>query len=134
MFTPFTRLPVYAPHDDEEMTKQSSKDECDIYQILKQYQRTGVLTHISQQAPRYEDLPDAIDYQASMNLVMEAQATFQTLPASVRDEYSNDPHRFLAAFSDPAQHDRLRDLGLLKPKAPAPTPPAAGPAQEATRS
>lgn len=122
MFRYPKRIRVHPDHSDEMVTKQSSKDECDIYKILSQYQRTGILTHIAAQAPRYEDLPDSVDYQQAMNHIIEADTAFATLPASVRDEYRNSPQIFLEAFADEKQHDRLRELGLLKPK-PTPTPP-----------
>lgn len=129
MFSPFSRLRVYAPHDDEMMTKQSSKDECDIYKILKQYQRTGILTHIAAAPPVYGDLPDPIDYQEALNQVMAADQAFAALPASIRDEFRNEPAELLQALADPAKGDRLRELGILRPlpaadqAAPAPAAP-----------
>lgn len=127
-------LGFYRPHPrvtfdcgDEMITKQSHKDECDIHNILKQYQRTGIITHIQSRQPLFTDLPSNLDYQTSMNTLIQAQETFAALPAIVRESFSNDPARFLAAFSDPSQHDRLRDLGLLKPKASPGSPePAVG--------
>lgn len=130
MFTPFVRNRVHPDLDDEAVTKQSHKDECDIYKILKQYQRTGVLTHIAQQQPRYEDLPASVDYQEALNTIILADESFATLPASVRNEYGNDPSEFLAAFQTEEGRARLTDLGVIK-KPPAPAqapqpPPAAG--------
>jgi phage internal scaffolding protein len=101
------------------MTKQSFKDECDIHKILKQYQRTGVINHIANARPTYMDLPDTMDYQASMNTIIYADEAFATLPSSVRDHFGNDPARFLAAFSDIKQRDYLIQLGLYKPPATA---------------
>lgn len=127
----------YRPHSrvqldtgDVMMTKQEHKAECDIHNILKQYQQTGIITHISNQQPIYADLPDALDYQSSLNILMSADEAFSTLPSQVRDHYDNDPAAFLAAFSDPSQEDQLRAWGLLKPSRepheptdPNPTPP-----------
>lgn len=98
------------------VTKQSHKDECDIYRILNQYQRTGIITHVQKQAGRFEDLPDPVDYQTALNIMAEANQAFSALPAKVRDHFSNDPANFLAAFEDPKQHDQLREFGFLKPK------------------
>lgn len=111
------------------MTKQSHKAECDIHNILSQYKKTGILNHINNNQPLYQELPSDIDYQTSLNTIMEANATFQSLPARVRDHYGNDPAAFLAAFNDPREAERLRDWGLLKPlqkaaEAPPPSPPA----------
>lgn len=101
---------------DVQMTKQSHKAECDIYTILNQYQRTGIITHVQSARPQYTDLPDPEDYQTSLHVLMEAQEAFAGLPARVRAHFSNDPGEFLAAFNDPAQYDQLREFGLLKPK------------------
>lgn len=129
MFTPFIRNRVHPELDDELVTKQSHKDECDIYKILKQFQKTGVLAHIARQAPRYEDLPDQSDYQSALNIMIQAENAFDSLPAAVRNEYGNDPAEFLGAFNTEAGRARLTDLGIIKPPpappAPAPEPPAA---------
>jgi phage internal scaffolding protein len=126
----------YIPHSrvtfdcgDKLITKQSHKAECDIHNILKQYQRTGIITHVAKARPTFTDLPDNIDYQTAMNTIIEAQDAFALLPAKVRDHFGNDPARFLGAFSDPKQADTLREFGLLKPVQPplggqAPTLPA----------
>lgn len=131
----------HQPHDpvdkdcgEELVTKQSHKDECDIHNILRQYQQTGIIQHVQDAAPVWEDLPSDLDYQASMNLMLDAQAAFAALPAKVRDHYSNDPARFLAAFQDPSQEDTLRGFGLLNPKAdplPSSDPPLESPQKAA---
>lgn len=125
----------YRPHKrvtlntgTEMVTKQSHKDECDIHRILRQYQRTGIITHVQSARPTYGDLPDAIDYQTSLHLIMEAQETFAALPSSVRERFGNDPGRFLAAFEDPSQEEYLRQMGFLKPKPEAdPSIPSSSP-------
>lgn len=121
---------VVAPVGEVSMTKQSMKAECDINNILSQYKKTGMITHIKNNAPLYVDLPDAIDYQTSLNILMQADVAFAALPSKVRDRFGNDPERFLAAFSDPALLPELRELGLLKPKRPEDPRPAAAPAAE----
>lgn len=110
---------------DQVITKQSHKQECDINNILKQYQRTGIINHINRNQPQYMELPDQLDYQQSINTILQAQDAFASLPAVVRNHFNNDPAAFLAAFTDPAQSDYLRDHGFLNPKpdqAPPPSP------------
>lgn len=97
-----------------EITKQSHKAECDIHNILRQYQRTGIITHVQAARPTYQDLPDAVDFQQAMNTLMAAQEAFAGLPARVRAHFNNDPETFLAAFQDKAQEAKLREFGLLK--------------------
>lgn len=106
---------------DELITKQSFKDECDINNILSQFKRTGIIEHITQNQPEYQDLPDELDYQSSLNLMMNASNAFSTLPSVVRAYFENDPARLLHALHDPAMRDKLTELGVLRaPDAPQP--------------
>lgn len=110
---------------DQMLTKQEHKDECDIHRIIKQYQRTGIITHVQTKRADYTDLPDSLDFQQSLNIIMEAENAFNDLPASVRAHFVNDPSRFLAAFNDPAQYDYLREVGLIRPATTHPDAPPA---------
>lgn len=120
------------------ITKQSHKAECDIHNILSQFQRTGILNHIQQRRPEFMDLPDSLDYQTSLNILLEAREAFEALPSSVRAHFANDPGQFLAAFSDPSQEAYLRDHGFLNPKegpsAPSATSPSPAPSGTAPAS
>lgn len=109
-------------------TKQSCKDECDVNNILAQYRRTGVITHINPRVPAYLDLPSDLEFQSSVNLVKQAEAAFQALPSRVRDVFGSDPQRFLAAIGDPSQRELLTELGIFNKldKAPPPADPPAG--------
>lgn len=118
-YSPFRRR-VSLDTGDQVVTKQSHKDECDIHNILRQYSRTGVIEHIAKGKASYEHLPDALDYQEALYIQHQAAEVFAQLPAAVRDSFRNDPGLFLAAFQDPAQEARLRDLGLLNPKPATP--------------
>lgn len=117
-----SRMRVSHAGGGELVTKQSHKAECDIHNILGQYRRTGIITHVQAARPTYADLPDGLDFQASMNLILQAQETFAALPARVRDHFRNDPQAFLAAFQDASQADTLRSFGLLKEKEADPRP------------
>lgn len=122
MFRPRERYQT--PVGDTSMTKQSHKAECDIHNILKQYEKTGIITHVQSASPTYSDLPSDVDYQSAMNTLIAAQAAFADLPAKVRSHFDNDPQAFLAAFTDPAQEDTLRNFGLLEPVEAAGVPAA----------
>lgn len=113
MFRRKARIRVSYSCGDQVVTKQSHKAECDINNILKQYQRTGIITHVQNARPTYEDLPSSIDFQEAMNTVLEAERAFLALPGKVRAHFDNNPERFLAAFYDPKQVDVLRGFGLV---------------------
>lgn len=113
MFRRDARIRVSLDCGDQMVTKQSHKAECDINNILKQYQRTGIITHVQNARPTYEDLPSNVDFQQAMNTVLEAERAFLALPGKVRAHFDNNPERFLAAFYDPDQVDTLRGFGLV---------------------
>lgn len=110
------------------MTKQSFVAECDINNIMKQYKATGIISHISANARQgvYTDLPDSLDFQASLELVKEAQIAFASLPSKVRDRFGNDPAAFLAFCGDPRNAKEMAELGLTIPSNPTPVPDAGG--------
>ena len=115
------KLNFFRPHPrvqvdtgNELMTKQSHKDECDINNILKQYKRTGIITHVQNARPTYQDLSDSLVFQQSLNTIIEAEKAFAALPSVVRRHFDNDPENFLAAFADEKQHDKLKEFGLIR--------------------
>jgi phage internal scaffolding protein len=94
-------------------TKQSFRDECDINNILKQFNVTGQLPVGSVQ-PQYGDFSGITDYQSALNAVMAAQDSFLQLPAKVRAKFDNDPALFVEFASDEAHKDEMKALGLLR--------------------
>lgn len=110
------------------MTKQAHRDECDINNILKQYRLTGIVRHISAKAAQgaYQDLPDPMEFQDALHMVMRAEESFETLPSSVRARFGNDPTAFLEFTSNPANAAELVELGLAT-RSPDQEPPPPGP-------
>lgn len=117
-------------------TKQQFVAQCDINNIVKQFTRTGQFTHLAANAAKgtYTDLPDPIDFQDSMNLVIQAEQAFASLTAKVRNRFSNSPAEFLAFMADSANQEEAIKLGLAKDTRPPPAPPegAGKPPQEPT--
>lgn len=95
------------------MTKQNHKAECDINNILRGYQRTGILQHAAAYQGRYGNFISAPDYQAAMNALIEADEMFASLPAKVRNRFENDPAKFLEFAQDPSNEAEAREMGLL---------------------
>ena len=94
-------------------TKQSFRDECDINNILRQFNVTGQLPSGSVQ-PQYGDFSGITDYQSALNAVMAAQDSFLQLPAKIRAKFDNDPALFVEFASDEANKDEMKALGLLR--------------------
>ena len=94
------------------LTKQSFRDECDINNILRQFNVTGQLPVGSVQ-PQYGDFSGITDYQSALNAVMAAQDSFLALPAKLRARFDNDPALFVEFASDEANKEEMKALGLL---------------------
>lgn len=100
-------------------TKQSFKDECDINKILKRFQDKGQLPQNMKSGQIYGDFSEIADYQTSLNKVISAKNTFDSLPAKVRERFSNDPWKFLSFASDANNLQEMVSLGLAN-KLPEP--------------
>lgn len=110
------------------MTQQQFKKECDINNILKKYQKTGLIEHVQQFNGQYADLSEPCDYQTALNVVIEAQAAFDSLPSSIRKRFSNSPQEFLEFVNDPSNLEEGIKLGIYNaPQDPLPASPAAEP-------
>jgi phage internal scaffolding protein len=96
----------------DSMTKQSFKRECDINVLLAKYRKTGFLDHLAKHQGQYADLPDGQSYHEAMNMILDAQESFMQLPSEVRNMFKNDPREFLDFVDDPANAEKLQDLGL----------------------
>jgi phage internal scaffolding protein len=108
--------------EEESMVQQHLAEETDINVIMKRYQRTGELRHVTPMAGEYGDFSDVPDYKSAMERIMAADALFMELPAAVRDRFGNDPAQFIEFATDKSNLDELRKLGLA-PEAPgAPEP------------
>lgn len=108
-------------------TKTDMAAACDINNILKDYGKTGLVAQ--RQGGMYEALPDAIDYHAAMNLTREAEASFQSLPAKLRDRFQNDPQSFLRFMADPQNRQEAEQLGIIERKRPDEVPEAPQPSE-----
>ena len=58
------------------MTLQSAAPECDIYNILNQFNTTGIVTHVASGTPQYTDVSEVPDYQAAMEIIMTAEEQY----------------------------------------------------------
>lgn len=103
---------VRTPVGGATMTQQNFKAECDINTILKKYQKTGLASHVSSHQGDYVDLSTPVDYQTALNVVINAQASFDSLPSSIRKQFDNDPGTFVQFVSNPDNSDALIEMGL----------------------
>ncbi len=102
-------------------TKQSFKDECDINNIMRKYQKTGAVAHANQHAPNY-GFATSLDFSDAMRLITTAQDMFDGLPSSIRTRFANDPALFLDFVQDADNEAEMAKLGLVEEKQPPEVP------------
>lgn len=116
-------LEVAAFTGDKTATKQSFKDECDINNIMKKFNKTGQLPDMIKKDPQFGDFSQAAAFQEAQHTVIHAVEQFQALPSRVRERFHNDPERFLSWVHSEASEKEMRDMGLLVERNPgAPEP------------
>lgn len=139
------RLAVDYVDDLPSMTRQEFAAECDVNNIMKNYEATGVMpSPVGHREPLYWDADSVPDnLQDAMAAMMYSQELFMQLPAITRKEFDNDPVRFVEFASDAANRPKLKEWGLTapeiapgapvrvevvtpppQPRTPAPEPPA----------
>jgi len=98
------------------LTKQEFKDESDINQIMARYMRTGLIDNVTNKLPQFQDL-DGQTFTDAMQIVAESKSLFADLPSSIRNEFENNPAKFLDFVHDPENRPRMAEMGLLNEEA-----------------
>ncbi|AXH78139.1 MAG: internal scaffolding protein [Microviridae sp.] len=129
---PLVSVALHFP-ENSRWTKQCFKEEADINTLMARYLSTGEMPVINQVAPQYLDA-SGFDFQAMQDKVIEAKSLFMDLPSTLRTRFANDPAAFIDYCGDPANHDEMRKLGLLRADSlpQAMSPPTSDSASEAS--
>lgn len=108
---------VITVNDEKTRTQQQFKDQCDINKIIKRYPN---IEHYGPQAfgipvknGKYLDNTTVTDYQASLDLIIEANNSFNSLPSDLRKRFFNDPKELLSFLNDPKNKEEAIQLGLI---------------------
>lgn len=104
------------------LTKQEMGAACDINNIMKKYEKTGEINHMSLRPPQYGNFASTMSFQQQRNAVIEATATFEKLPAKIRTYFDNDPAKLVDFMADPANEEAGKQLGLYAPDDPGMAP------------
>lgn len=96
------------------LTQQEYKEECDVNNVIRRYQLTGDVNLFNRTEGQYIDVSDVKDFQESMNIVRQAQQTFEALPAKVRAELANNPENLLKLVEQVEQGDEIASKIAIK--------------------
>lgn len=98
------------------LTKQAFKKECDINQIMKQYQKNGLLDHLNTHQGNYGDFLNYQDYHTSLNKILASKDAFNSIPSEIRAKFNNDPSEFMDFAQKEENHDQMVKMGLAHPR------------------
>ena len=99
--------------EEPSLAQQHHKDECDINNILRQFNITGLLPE-SPLSPRYGDFTGIGDYHTALNRVIAAQDEFDALPAQIRARFDNDPAQLIEFLENSDNRPEAEELGLVE--------------------
>ncbi|QXP08264.1 MAG: internal scaffolding protein [Arizlama microvirus] len=112
------------------LTKQSEAQACDINEIMKRYEATGLLPMDDGRKPQYGDFSTMETFQEAQHIVAAANASFYGLPAHIRARFGNDPAQFLGfveqGATNPQVASELVEMGLATERAEEPKPEPKG--------
>ena len=98
--------------EDATLAQQHFKDECDINNILRQFNVTGLLPE-NTLSPRYGDFTGISDYHTALNRVIAAEDEFMRLPADLRARFENDPAQLIEFLNNSENKNEAIELGLV---------------------
>jgi len=99
--------------EDASLAQQHFKDECDINNILRQFNITGLLPEQAL-SPRYGDFTGISDYHSALNQVIAAEDEFMRLPADLRARFDNDPAQLIEFLDNEENLKEAQKLGLVE--------------------
>lgn len=111
---------------EESRTKQEMGAACDINNIMRKYEKTGEIDHMSLKPPKYGDFTSTMSFQEARNNVIAATQAFEKLPHEIRTFFENDPANMVDFMSDDKNIEVGKQLGLYvddaAPENQAPVP------------
>ena len=105
----------------ESLTQQHFAHEADVRNIIKQYDKTGLIANVQKGVAQYGDYSEVNEYREALDLVNDANNMFAELPAELREMFQNNAGTFLEFASNPENNDKMISLGLKEAPIPKPT-------------
>lgn len=95
------------------MTEQQWKDTCDVNKIIRKYDKTGLIVHVSKFNAEFGDV-SGLDFKASVDKIVKIRQEFDAMPSEIRKRFKNDPGEMLAFMSDSNNREEAIKIGLIR--------------------
>lgn len=105
------RIRVRTINHEPSKSDQTQKDSTDVNLLMKKY--NNKMANVPSPAlGKYADVSAVPQFQDALNQVIEAQNSFDSLPALVRKKFQNSPEEMIHFLSDPSNNEEAQKLGL----------------------
>lgn len=118
-------IKVQTINNEPSMAQEHFKDEVDINNIMKKYQKVGIsYNHLPQSSKGlYGDFTAVKTFEQAHQAILDTEKNFSTLPSQIRKRFDNNPQQLINFLNDKQNRDEAIQLGLIpKPPTPEPTP------------
>lgn len=105
-----------------DVVQRHMKDEVDVNNIMRKYQKTGLVNHVNRYQGNYGNFTNMPTFHEAYQKVLDAKEMFLTLPSTIREKFANDPGLFLEYVDDPENAEGMKELGLIPAGGPSPEP------------
>ena len=96
----------------ESLTQQHFAHQADVRNIIKQYDKTGLIANVQKGVAQYGDFSEVNEYREALDLVHNANEMFGQLPAEVREMFQNNAGTFLEFATNPENNEEMIKMGL----------------------
>lgn len=94
-------------------TEQHHKKECDVNEIIKKYDKAGIISHVSKFEAKFGELR-GVDFKDMQDRVANAISMFNELPSKIRNRFDNSPAELLRFMENPENRSEAIKLGLIR--------------------
>lgn len=98
---------------EKSMTQQCFSEASDVNRIMSRWLSGGPPPVSDAAKAVFRDVSHGRTFQESLDLVLEVQEGFDSLPADLRSQFKNDPSLLLDFVNDPSNESECVKLGLL---------------------
>jgi len=94
------------------ITEQSHKSQCDVNKIIAKYNKTGLISHVSEIKAEFGDIP-AVDYKEMQDRLVKMNNEFDKLPYQIKKRFGNNPYALISFMENAENRKEAEDLGLI---------------------
>ena len=98
----------------DSLTQQSHAAAADVRNIIKQYDRTGLIANVNKGIAQYGDYSEINEYAEALNMVREANESFAEIPSHIREQFGNNAGVFFEFATDPKNKEEMIKMGLAQ--------------------